>query len=223
MGTAVTSPPGQIVIASLGNPITVTETPPANFALNSASCVDANGASDGNGTGAIGSLSGTTLTIPAANAVAGAAFNCTFTNSFGNAVLKITKAASVVSDPINGAVNPKAIPGAVIKYTITVSNTGIGPVDSNAVVITDALPATTSLYVAGSPVTFADGSPSSGLSYSSAASTYSVAAGGGSPYTYTPVADANGYDANVTGLRIAPTGTMLAQSSFSVSYLVTLK
>ena len=35
---------------------------------------------------------------------------------------------------------------------------------------------------------------------------------GGAPYNYTPVPDGPGFDALVTGLRIAPTGTMNAAS-----------
>ncbi len=54
-----------------------------------------------------------------------------------SASLTVTKASVVVSDPFNGAVNPKAIPGAIIRYTITVANTGA--VDADAVVITDDL------------------------------------------------------------------------------------
>lgn len=56
-----------------------------------------------------------------------------------SASLTVTKASVVVSDPFNGAVNPKAIPGAIIRYTITVVNTGA--VDATNVVITDNLSA----------------------------------------------------------------------------------
>ena len=38
------------------------------------------------------------------------------------AELTITKSSVVLSDPINGASNPKAIPGAIIEFTITVDN-----------------------------------------------------------------------------------------------------
>ncbi|MGH8316071.1 MAG: hypothetical protein ACRETU_13070, partial [Steroidobacterales bacterium] len=40
--------------------------------------------------------------------------------------------------------------------------------------------------------------------------TYSNQPGGGAPFNYTPVPDANGFDPNVRGLRIAPTGVMNA-------------
>ncbi|MEQ6341116.1 MAG: hypothetical protein M3A44_05530 [Gammaproteobacteria bacterium] len=38
------------------------------------------------------------------------------------ATLAVTKSSSVISDPFNNTTNPKAIPGAVIEYTITITN-----------------------------------------------------------------------------------------------------
>jgi uncharacterized repeat protein (TIGR01451 family) len=40
------------------------------------------------------------------------------------AVLAISKASLVYSDPANGTTNPKAIPGAILTYTITIVNSG---------------------------------------------------------------------------------------------------
>jgi len=156
---------------------------------------------------------------------------CTITNTAvgTKATLQITKVSSIISDPINGTTNPRAIPGAVIQYLITVTNIGTGTVDANTVILTDPLPTNVSLYVSGTPVTFTDGSPSSALALSAANVTYSKATGGGTPYSYTPVANGSGYDSNVTGIRIAPTGTMAAASTsgslpyFTLKYLVTIK
>ena len=53
------------------------------------------------------------------------------------ASLTITKTSSVISDPFNGAVNPKAIPGAIIEYTVRIDNAG--PAVAPAVTITDDL------------------------------------------------------------------------------------
>lgn len=41
-----------------------------------------------------------------------------------SATIGVTKAYTVISDPINGGSNPKAIPGAVIEYSIAIANTG---------------------------------------------------------------------------------------------------
>ena len=58
----------------------------------------------------------------------------------------LTKTSVVISDPINGTDNPKAIPGAVVEYTITLTNTGTA--DATNVVITDVLPVDTTFIAA---------------------------------------------------------------------------
>ncbi|MGQ0430758.1 MAG: hypothetical protein ACT4UQ_12570 [Gammaproteobacteria bacterium] len=57
------------------------------------------------------------------------------------AALTVIKSQTVISDPFNGAVNPKAIPGAVIEYCVDINNTGASQAD--AIVMTDAIPANT--------------------------------------------------------------------------------
>lgn len=63
------------------------------------------------------------------------------------AAVTVAKTARVVSDPYNLLVNPKAIPGAVIEYCMTVSNAGPGI--AAGLTLSDALPANTT-YVANS-------------------------------------------------------------------------
>jgi len=60
----------------------------------------------------------------------------TFCNPQAN--LNVTKISSVLSDPVSAS-NPKAIPGAAIRYCITVTNTGSGTATS--VSATDTIPA----------------------------------------------------------------------------------
>jgi len=62
-----------------------------------------------------------------------------------SASLEITKLATVISDPFNDTTNPKAIPGAVVEYVITVDN--IGTENADVVVITDTLSADVSLIL----------------------------------------------------------------------------
>lgn len=40
------------------------------------------------------------------------------------AALTVTKAVAAVCDPLNGATNPKNVPGAFVQYTITIANNG---------------------------------------------------------------------------------------------------
>ena len=57
--------------------------------------------------------------------------------------LTITKNVALISDPFNGTTNPKSIPGAVMEYTILVSNTST-VTDATAVTVTDNIPANAS-------------------------------------------------------------------------------
>jgi uncharacterized repeat protein (TIGR01451 family) len=67
--------------------------------------------------------------------------------SVASADLAVTKTQAVESDPINGTTNPKAIPGATVRYTITVVNSGAQ--DATSVVLVDNTPLNTT-YVPGS-------------------------------------------------------------------------
>jgi uncharacterized repeat protein (TIGR01451 family) len=139
--------------------------------------------------------------------------------------LLVLKASEVLSDPLNGGSSPKRIPGAIVRYSVTVTNTGPGTADAGSLVITDPLPALAQLYVAtgsGSPIEFIDGATPSGLSFTYASAvSYSSQPGGGPPYNYVPTPDGAGFDASVRGVRIAPAGQMsgasaAAQPSFTI-------
>ncbi|WP_088307431.1 CshA/CshB family fibrillar adhesin-related protein [Novosphingobium sp. B 225] len=60
--------------------------------------------------------------------------------------LTVAKTSSVVSDPVNGTTNPKAIPGATMRYCVTITNGGNSA--ASTITLSDALPGTVS-YVAG--------------------------------------------------------------------------
>ena len=143
--------------------------------------------------------------------------------------LLVSKLAQTLNDPFNATTNPKAIPGAVVQYTVGVTNQGPGSVDADSLVITDPLPLNTALFVdtsSGDPVVFVDGPTPSGLAYSFASDvSFSNQPGGGAPYNYTPVPDVDGFDPLVTGMRVAPTGAMNGSSgggnpSFNVQFRV---
>ncbi|HNP37461.1 MAG TPA: hypothetical protein PKK10_16560 [Woeseiaceae bacterium] len=129
-------------------------------------------------------------------------------------LLHVAKFAEVVADPINGSSDPRAIPGATMKYRIVVTNQGPGSTDPNSLVITEIIPPETTLYVAtmsGDPIVFVDGSVASGFSFDFTSDVaFSNQPGGGGPYNYLPVPDAAGYDSSVTGFSITPGGTFNA-------------
>ncbi len=142
----------------------------------------------------------------------------------GSPLVALVKSVSTLSDPINGSTSPLAIPGAVVRYQIGVSNAGTGATDTDTLVITDAIPTHLSLRVTdfdgstAGPVAFVDGSPVSGLSYNFvglADLSDDVAFSeddGADNFLYVPVPDVNGIDPNVTHIRITPTGSLLGTS-----------
>lgn len=54
--------------------------------------------------------------------------------------VSVVKSSRIISDPVNGTTNPKAIPGAVIEYCIAVSN-ATGAATATSVSVDDDLPA----------------------------------------------------------------------------------
>jgi uncharacterized repeat protein (TIGR01451 family) len=63
------------------------------------------------------------------------------------ASLTASKTATVISDPVNGTTDPKAIPGALVRYVVQIDNEGTAAATS--VTVEDVIPAETT-YVAGS-------------------------------------------------------------------------
>ena len=79
--------------------------------------------------------------------------------------ISVTKIVTTVSNPFEGTLNPKAIPGAIMEYQVVVTNTGIGPADADSVLMSDPLPPNLRLVLNSpiAPVTFIDNS--SGLAF----------------------------------------------------------
>ena len=110
-------------------------------------------------------------------------------------------------------------PGSDVAYTLTVTNSGGSPVDLSTLVLTDVLPPNVTFYNgdynASSPGMgpFELVAGSSGVTLPAAGRAYSN--NNGSTYAYTPSA---GYDANVDALRLTPSGSMAANSSFTIRF-----
>lgn len=148
--------------------------------------------------------------------------------------ITVVKSSVALSDPHNGTINPKRIPGGFVTYNIVVTNSGDGSADSNSTSVQDAIPANTDLYVGDASgtgtITFTDGPQSSGLTfastnvsyYSNAACTTSIAL---------PLApDGAGVAANVRCIRINPQGAFAGDAapgapspSFTVSFRVRIQ
>ena len=144
----------------------------------------------------------------------------------------------VQSDGVNSS-NFKAIPNAVIKVSANMTNSGPGSPDANSTVFSVAIPTNTKFYLGdigtagGGPVNFAQGTTSSGLSY-----TYTALASttdgldfsndSGASWTYTPTADAQQGDIAITNVRVKPAGTFSSGTSpnfpsFTITYGLLVK
>lgn len=153
--------------------------------------------------------------------VLGDVISCVVTNTrlAGNATLVVTKTSTVLSDGVSAA-NPKSIPGAIVRYTITVQNTGNLAVDANSIVIVDAFPPNFTLD-ASTPFTFTEGTRPSNLNAFNQGTMVTYSNTGSAPFT-APLG--SGYNSAIRAFRYAPTGTMQAAntsgpSSFSISFV----
>lgn len=152
--------------------------------------------------------------------------------------MTVAKAMTIVSDPLAEPL-PKAIPGAVVDYTDTVTNPAGGALNVTGVAFSDAIPATTKLLVAdlstggSGPVAFGDGSllgllGGSGLKYSfkglsDTSDGLEFSNDNGASWLYVPMADSEGYDSRVTNIRVKPTGTQAINSYFTIRFRVKVK
>lgn len=154
---------------------------------------------------------GRTITMPADSPV-----TCTWDNS-KTVPLTVVKLSTVHSDPVNGTTNPKAIPGAVIEYQIIITNPAANPIDADTVFVRDPMPPQVDLRVAdlgvggSGPVSFTNGAPPSGMTYSfvalaNLADDLQFSNDSGATWNYVPTPDADGFDPAVTGIRVNPKG-----------------
>lgn len=148
--------------------------------------------------------------------------------------INTVKTAQTISDPYSGTTSPKNVPGTIKHYTLTITNTGFGGVDSGTFIIVDPIPTQTKFCVddrgapGSGPIVFTNGATSSGLTYAftslaSITDNLSFSNDSGATYAYTPTADADGCDTNITHIRINPSGSFAASNgvnnpSFSVLF-----
>lgn len=154
----------------------------------------------------------------------GDVISCTITNTkrASNATLDIAKTSALVSDPVNGAIDPKAIPGSIVRYTLEVRNSGPASIDNNSMFIVDTLPLQISVGTAANPV-FTQGSPTSGLTFGTNDIRYSSSATRPASFaacTYAPVA---AYDPAVKYVCLRPRGTMAGSTGVPTSFTISLQ
>ena len=91
------------------------------------------------------------------------------------AEITVLKTSAVISDPINLSTNPKRIPGATLRFTLTIENIGAGAAENS--VMTDPVDSTLS-YRSGSVTATRNGTADAGIaetaSYAAATRQFSV-------------------------------------------------
>ena len=139
--------------------------------------------------------------------------------------LVLTKSSLTVFDPVSLSTNAKAIPGAWVEYTLVATNSGSGSPDADSLAVTEPLPANVGLFVGDlvaaneGPIEFTDGAgaAASGLTYVYGGPTdagdsleFSL---DGVDYSYTPSADAQGFDDAVRFVRVRLFGSFAPADS----------
>lgn len=124
----------------------------------------------------------------------------------------------------SGNASDYAVPGSDVVYSITVDNTGSGPVDANTIVIIDAMPPELS-YLVGS-ATFIDND--SGLTFDPALDiAFSKAATAPANFAACTDSPTGTYDPDITFICLAPKGTMsegtITPSSFTIEFQAAVK
>lgn len=127
------------------------------------------------------------------------------------AAIAVIKSATVISDPINGTTNPKAIPGAVIEYCLVVNNTGHA--SATGIALTDVVPANTT-YV-GTSIRVAATAGSGGSNTCTSGSGTSVAD------TSDPSGN-GGYNSGTSTITANDTAALTASSTWRALFRVTV-
>lgn len=132
-------------------------------------------------------------------------------------------AAVKTSAPTTGTYGAFNYPGNDVIYTLTLNNTGGSSIDlaADPLNLTDVLPANVTfrnLAFDGATTLPVKVISAAGTTIGASNITYKLTTG--STYTYTPVA---GYDPLVGGIRIAPSGTLAANSTLTVQFKVQIK
>ena len=219
--TVANAVPVPDIVTTVGSQIAVTEGTTAGFSFTSATCRDTNSAVTGQ-TGTFGTVSGSTITVPASRVVSDAVLLCTFTN----AALPNLSVAKSAPSPILAV-------GTNSTYTLTVTNTGPGA--ATTAQIKDQLPTgMTFVSAAGTNWTCANASGLVTCNYSNATGiaringistvnvvvTPTVAIAGTSVTNYVSVDPTGGAAAPTPGAGCAPAGSCASNVATVTSFVV---
>ncbi|MBQ0730880.1 MAG: CCXG family PEP-CTERM protein [Oleispira antarctica] len=170
-----------------------------------------------------------------------------FFHCAGKDDIRLNMTIDIQDNPNTPNIRNKAIPGAILRYNIVVTNEGNISTNGNSMELIQTLSRDARLYVnnlsangstgeaTGGPIIFTDGSANntSGLSYNfislnSTNDSLSFSNNSGTDYNYIPTADSDGFDTNITHIKLVLSGNMkpkynFGTPNFTIEYQVKVK
>ncbi|CAO1653929.1 hypothetical protein [Parasphingorhabdus sp. NYA22] len=150
--------------------------------------------------------------------------------------IAIALSSNIVGSPAGNGGALATVPGAVVDFFVSVTGPGKSGSPAASFAVTDKVPEHLSLFVGDlghsgtGPAVFKDND--SGLEFSfdglsSAKDSIEFSSDGGRTFDYIPVADTDGFDANVTHIKLRPNGALLPTvgkyERFSLRYRMKVK
>ena len=143
-----------------------------------------------------------------------------------SATLSVAKTALLICDPFNGTTNPKNIPGSIVRWTITITNTG--GASASLTTVTDTLAAQTTFdanLVTGVPGTGAGCSSATGTAENAAGRGFKLSLIGGTrpaasyPKFFTTANDADGANLNAGVVTVNYAAAMPVEATYTAGEL----
>jgi hypothetical protein len=150
--------------------------------------------------------------------------------------IALAMSSSIVASPTGTGDMARAVPGAIVDYSVVVTGPSASGSPATSFSFSDKVPEHLALFVgdleqvgAGPAVFFEN---DSGLEFSfeglaSREDSVEFSSDGGRTFDYVPLADPDGYDQNVTHIKLRPRGTLLPMSGkaerFSLRYRMKVK
>lgn len=139
------------------------------------------------------------------------------------AVLTVSKTQTLLCDPVNGATNPMHIPGAIVRWTVTVSNSPTATASATLSQLSDAVAATTTfdpnLVTVAGTCSSAGGNPESAAGAGFKLDVTGDSRPGTYPQYFTSAADTDGADFNASTVTVDYSSAMPAEGAYAVGEL----
>lgn len=159
-----------------------------------------------------------------------------FAESSSGQNIAIALSSNIVGNRADEGVASGVVAGAIVEFSVSVTGPAEAGLPATSFAITDKIPEDLSLFVGdleykgSGPAAFKDND--SGLQFrfgglSSPDDSIEFSSDGGKTFGYAPIADSDGFDPNVTHIRLRPEGSLLATSGqyerFSLRYRMKVK